>query len=222
MRKKYLLPALMFLMVVMGCGGGGDTTSVLSSTKAITAFSLDGVSGTIDETGKTIAVFMRNGTVVNNLVATFTTTGSSVKVGSTVQISGSTSNDFTGSVDYTVTAANGTTQNYTVTVTVSSSDSGFPDTTFGTNGIVTTSIGSGNDYATAMEIQSDGKIVVAGYSHNGSKYVFALVRYNVDGSVDEDFGSGGKVTTSIGSGDAAAYALAIQSGDGKIVVAGVS
>ncbi len=221
MRKKYLLPALMFLMVAMGCGGGGDITSVLSSTKAITAFSLDGVSGTIDETGKTISVFMPKDTDVTALVATFTTTGSSVKVGSALQVSGTTANDFTDPVDYTVTAADGTTQAYTVTVTVSTSNSGFPDTSFGTNGVVKTSIGSGNDYATAMEIQSDGKIVVAGYSHNGSKYVFALVRYNVDGSVDEDFGSDGKVTTAIGSSDAAAYALAIQS-DLKIVVAGVS
>jgi hypothetical protein len=37
------------------------------------------------------------------------------------------------------------------------------DTTLGTNGKVTTAIG-GQDFATAVAIQSDGKIVVAGYS----------------------------------------------------------
>jgi hypothetical protein len=42
----------------------------------------------------------------------------SVKVGSTNQVSGTTPNDFTAPVTYTVTAVNGSTQNYTVTVTV--------------------------------------------------------------------------------------------------------
>jgi hypothetical protein len=50
-------------------------------------------------------------------VATFTTTGSSVKIGSTVQVSGTTANDFTGPIIYTVTAADGSTATYTVSVT---------------------------------------------------------------------------------------------------------
>ena len=99
------------------------------------------------------------------LVATFTTTGASVKVVSIVQISGTTPNDFTSPVDYTVTAADGYKQDYTVTVTVSSSFSGFLDKAFGTSGKVTTPVGSSDDYALALGIQSDGKIVVAGYSY---------------------------------------------------------
>jgi hypothetical protein len=52
------------------------------------------------------------------------------------------------------------------------------DTGFGIGGIVTTPIGSSDDYAIALGIQSsDGKIVIAGYSYNGSNYDFALVRY---------------------------------------------
>ena len=58
------------------------------------------------------------GTNVTALVATFTTTGSSVKVGSTVQVSGTTANNFTSPVIYTVTAADGSTMSYTVTVAV--------------------------------------------------------------------------------------------------------
>ena len=46
---------------------------------------------------------MPPGTDVTALVATFTTTGASVKVGSTVQVSGTTANDFTYPVVYTVT-----------------------------------------------------------------------------------------------------------------------
>ena len=74
------------------------------------------------------------------------------------------------------------------------------DTSFDSDGKVTTAIGSGNDYARSVAIQSDGKIVAAGYSYNGSNYDFALVRYNTDGSLDTSFDSDGKVTTAIGSG----------------------
>ena len=74
------------------------------------------------------------------------------------------------------------------------------DTSFDSDGKVTTAIGSGNDYACSVAIQSDGKIVAAGYSDNGSNYDFALVRYNTDGSLDTTFDSDGKVTTAIGSG----------------------
>jgi uncharacterized delta-60 repeat protein len=99
--------------------------------------------------------------------------------------------------------------------------SGSLDTTFGTGGIVTTSVGSGDAYARALGIQSDGRIVVAGYSYNGSNYDFALMRYNADGSLDKTFGAGGIVTTAVGSGDDYARALGIQS-DGRIVVVGYS
>jgi uncharacterized delta-60 repeat protein len=91
------------------------------------------------------------------------------------------------------------------------------DTSFGTGGKVTTDIGSG-DTASSVAIQSDGKIVAAGYSYIGSNNDFALVRYKTDGSLDTNFDSDGKVTTDIGSGDTA-YSVAIQS-DGKIVAAG--
>ena len=63
------------------------------------------------------------------------------------------------------------------------------------DGKVTTDFGSANDFARSVAIQSDGKIVVAGYSNNGSNDDFALVRYNTDGSLDASFDSDGKVTT---------------------------
>lgn len=96
-------------------------TVASSSAKAITAFALGGVAGTINETEKTIAVTLPYGSSLTNLVATFTSTGASMKIGSTVQISGTTANDFTDPVVYTVTAANASTQDYTVTVTLATS-----------------------------------------------------------------------------------------------------
>ena len=92
------------------------TVTVTVAEKSITAFSLNGVAGTINEAEKTIAVTMPSGTSVTALVATFTTTGASVKVGSTVQVNETTANDFTSPVVYIVTAVDATTQDYTVTV----------------------------------------------------------------------------------------------------------
>jgi uncharacterized delta-60 repeat protein len=95
------------------------------------------------------------------------------------------------------------------------------DTTFGTGGKVTTAVGLGDDEAFSVVLQSDGKIVAAGYSYNGSNYVFAVDRYNIDGSLDTTFDTDGKVTTAVGSGTDVATSVVLQS-DGKIVVAGYS
>jgi uncharacterized delta-60 repeat protein len=95
------------------------------------------------------------------------------------------------------------------------------DTSFDSDGKVTTDIGGSDDRARSVAIQSDGKIVAAGYSNNGSNYDFTLARYNTDGTLDTNFDSDGKVTTAIGSGTEQAFSVAIQS-DGKIVAAGYS
>ena len=93
------------------------------------------------------------------------------------------------------------------------------DTSFGTGGKVTTSIGSVDDKAIALVLQPDGKLVAAGYSKGGSNIAFALARYNADGSLDASFGTAGKVTTAVESIDDAAFALLLQP-DGKLVAAG--
>ncbi len=95
------------------------------------------------------------------------------------------------------------------------------DSTFGGDGKVTTAVGSSSDYAESVAIQSDGKIVVAGYSHNGSNWDFSLVRYNNKGSLDTAFGTQGKVITNLDSSNDEAHGVVIQN-DGKIVVAGSS
>ena len=95
------------------------------------------------------------------------------------------------------------------------------DRSFGGDGTVTTAIGSGHENVRAVAIQADGKIVVAGYSHNGTDYDFAVVRYTAAGALDASFGSNGTVTTAIGSSDAHIHGMALQP-DGKIVVVGHS
>ncbi|MFL7870948.1 MAG: delta-60 repeat domain-containing protein, partial [Anaerolineales bacterium] len=74
------------------------------------------------------------------------------------------------------------------------------DTTFDTDGKVITPIGSSHDEGNSVAVQSDGKIVVAGFSYNGSNSDFAVVRYNSDGSLDTTFDTDGKVTTPTGVG----------------------
>ena len=95
------------------------------------------------------------------------------------------------------------------------------DTSFDTDGKKTTAIGSGADVANSVVLQSDGKILVAGYSNNGSNTYFAVVRYNTDGSLDTTFGTDGELTTAIGLYTDVAYSVVLQS-DGKILVAGSS
>jgi uncharacterized delta-60 repeat protein len=104
---------------------------------------------------------------------------------------------------------------------VPDTSAGSLDATFGSDGKATTAIGSGDDKAYAVALQSDGKIVSAGASSNGTNWDFALVRYNTDGSLDGSFGTGGKTTTDFAASNDYAYAVAIQS-DGKIVAAGAS
>jgi len=97
-------------------------TPTPSPAKAITAFSFQGltppVAGAINEAAHTIALTVPYGTPVSALVATFSTSGASVAVGGTPQVSGTTANNFANPVTYTVTAADASTQAYTVTVTV--------------------------------------------------------------------------------------------------------
>ena len=97
------------------------------------------------------------------------------------------------------------------------------DTSFNGTGKVRTPIGAGESSGNAVKLQTDGKIVVAGISHNAAytSSDFAVVRYNADGSLDTSFGIGGIVTTPIGTNFDAGYAMAIQT-DGKILVAGAS
>jgi len=92
------------------------------------------------------------------------------------------------------------------------------DSSFGNGGKVSTSVGQFN-YARAMVIQADGKIVVAGWAGDPIRD-FAVVRYNTNGSLDTSFDSDGKVIIDMGE-DSFANDLALQP-DGKIIVVGAS
>lgn len=87
----------------------------IPSSKEFTSFSLNGINGVIN--GYNIAVTVPYGTDVSNLVATYAVTGYMVDVDGVEQVSGISANDFSSPVVYTVIAEDGSTQDYTVTVT---------------------------------------------------------------------------------------------------------
>ncbi len=90
------------------------------------------------------------------------------------------------------------------------------DSTFGTQGKVTTDFG-GDDRAEGVVLQSDGKVVVVGRSDGD----FALARYTIAGALDPTFDGDGRVTTDFSGGQDVALDVTINLGS-EIVVAGTT
>ncbi len=101
------------------------------------------------------------------------------------------------------------------------SATGTLDLAFGSqgNGVEIVAINSDGSRVTAAVMQPDGKVIVAGYCQEGTRYDFCLARFTVGGRLDSSFGSGGKIATDVTASSDFARALAIQP-DGKIVVVG--
>ncbi len=95
------------------------------------------------------------------------------------------------------------------------------DTTFSPNntGIVTLQVNV-ESVINKIKIQSDGKIVTAGYSTNGNGNFNTLARYNTGGGIDTSFGTSGQVVNLVAS-NSKINDIAIQT-DGKIVAGGIS
>lgn len=91
------------------------------------------------------------------------------------------------------------------------------DLTFGGTGMVISDEGWGR----SVDIQNDGKIIVAGYKSNGLNSDFSVIRFNIDGTVDNSFGNNGRVSFAFGNSLDRAYSVKVQ-GNGKILVAGCS
>lgn len=242
MRSTPNLVIILMAAMLSACGSGGGSPS--SSPGSAPAVLFHTPSGTDVPVNTAItAVFSKrmNTTAFTNDNVTVTSGGAPV--------SGSLSFDSTLNTivftptpplnygkEYTVTIKSGVrdtsgiamVNDYTWSFTTRTAPKpGDVDVSFGNGsgaltGIVVTPVSpTGADAAPAVTIQADGKIVAAGSSYNGSDYDFAVVRYNRDGTLDTSFGTGGMVTTSIGTGNDLAYGVAIDSA-GNIVVAGSS
>lgn len=99
---------------------------------------------------------------------------------------------------------------------------GKPDSTFGTNGLIVYSNPVLYDLCEGMEVQPDGKIVMAGRRY--MKYdqsVVTVMRINTDGSLDSSFGVNGQtiLRSPIAEGYCTMQDMAIQP-DGRIITTG--
>lgn len=106
--------------------------------------------------------------------------------------------------------------------TLTNAAPGYLDTSFSTDGKVTQDIAGDYDRINRILIQTDGKIVIVGYSNDGTDNDFLLLRYDTDGNLDTTFGTSGIVLTDFDSNSQDFAWGAVLQADGKIVVAGSS
>lgn len=195
----------------------GTNTDNESSNVAIARLNTNGTLDTSFGVGNTdgtpdgvVSLSLGTGNDVGSAIA-MQADGKMVVAGTSTSVGGSSSNIVLVRLE-----ANGTLDS-----SFGTANDGTPD------GVVNLSLGDGNDMATALKIQSDGKIVVVGTTGNAGSSNMAVVRFNSDGSLDTTFGKAndgtpdGVVSLSLGSGDDIARALAIQA-DGKIVISGTT
>lgn len=102
-------------------------------------------------------------------------------------------------------------------------DDGTTDKSFGKNGIAKAHFGGNdqNDFAYDMAVQSNGQIIVGGYSYNIPRQyaLLALARFNSNGDIDTSFGRQGISTLPTAYKNSQASTLAIQSGN-KVIAGG--
>lgn len=183
--NKIILPALVYgamTVCLASCDIKSNARDSSLPLTAITSYSFSNPSaiGNINEGEKTIAIKVPYQTEVTGLIAVFTAPGTDVTVGGVAQESGITANDFTNPVIYSVTAADGSSTDYTVTVTVRA----LPDAEwvqrYGTNP-------SDADWEqpTAMVVDEAGNVYVAGGGNDATSaqsYGYITIKYDTDGN----------------------------------------
>lgn len=105
------------------------------------------------------------------------------------------------------------------------------DPTLGNDGRIVTDFNDQSESVSAIVIQPDGKMIVAGNIISDNRFDFLVVRYNSDGSLDDgtandstpgdSFGTGGKAQTGFFEFNSHASSMALQP-DGKLLVAGTA
>ena len=93
------------------------------------------------------------------------------------------------------------------------------DRSFGKRGSVVTDLG-GDDKASSVAVQPDGKVVLAGRGANEDDD-WAMLRYTSDGKLDKSFGDAGITANDLTGGEDYATGILLQK-DGGIVLGGVA
>ncbi len=227
--KRFSLISVLVLLtalVVPALAAPGD----LDPTFGGSGYVVTGATGSQEFTGvvqqpdgKLVAVGYDTGAGRDFAVVRYNTSGTldgTFGTGGKVVTSFGSGNDIANAValqaDGNIVAAGSATYGATTVIAVARylSPTGALDPSFGTGGLVTTTIGT-SATANAVAIQADGKIVVAGEANA----LFAVVRYNTNGTLDTAFDTDGIVTTSVGGANDIAHAVLVQT-DQKIVAIG--
>ncbi|HVK86178.1 MAG TPA: hypothetical protein VM513_18790 [Kofleriaceae bacterium] len=229
MRARPSLPLLLVILIACGLAGCGDNKvpirddgAPLSSEKAITSFTFEAahnsaltsdVTATI--TGTTITATVPSGVDRSALVATFATTGESVTVGGTAQVSGVTPNNFTAPLNYTVTAADGSAIAYLVTVSEAPSNAkaitafGFEDAdNEGLTADVTATI-TGTTITATVPFGTDVTALVATFTTTGASVAVGATP-QVSGTTANDFTSPVEYVVTAGDGSTQTYTVTVN------------
>ncbi len=128
MKKISISLLLITFLSTISCNSSGSSSNkgnspAISNSKMITSFEIINTSsiGIIDEVAKSISVTVPYGTDVTSLVVKFTITGVMLNVNNVSQTSEVTQNNFTNSLQYVVTAEDGSIATYIVTVIINQS-----------------------------------------------------------------------------------------------------
>jgi uncharacterized delta-60 repeat protein len=93
------------------------------------------------------------------------------------------------------------------------------DPGFGGDGILLADIDGSNDQATAVSVQSDGKIVIAGNTIYQGNQMIVMMRFSSQGNIDQSFGTNGRTFASVGN---YAYVYSMKLSGLKIYLSGVA
>ena len=93
------------------------------------------------------------------------------------------------------------------------------DSSFGNGGIVTIDFAFSSDVGRGVTLDSQGRILVSGYSYQGGTtgYDFAVARLSASGALDTSFSGDGKQTINFGSSDDFGWGVAVDSQDNVLV-----
>jgi hypothetical protein len=203
----WLALAAMLVVGMMGCQQPTQPVETKSSEKSITAFSFTkALNAGLDHdyaatwnaiSGKFVVGPMTYGNNASNLIATFALSdGATATIGSAAQQSGVTANSFTSDVVYTVTAPDGSTANYTVSVSVDSASTGCTISAFGVSIGGTAYAGTINETATPPTVDvyvpygSDVTNLAPTFTASANSAVTVSGAGQTSGSSTQDFSTG--------------------------------
>ena len=204
-------------------GIGGVVTTTVGNSNVIFSVAIDGsgriVTGGDSSNGGSQRMTLARDTSDGVLDSTFGTGGRSIpSIGSGSSNAASIAIDSNGKIVAGGNSFNGSNGIFTLARFTST---GALDSTFGTGGVETSTIGNGGSLINSIAIDNNGRILAGGNSLINGHGIFTLARYTSAGVLDNTFGTGGVVTTQIGSSYSMINSVAVDS-TGNIIVGGYS